>query len=113
MVGGGGRVLMRDGMVIPPLAEKLECGTERVMVAETPKSKPRLRKIHGCHGIYTYAPQVFRPGAALALRIYEGGKPAGGGDVSLSPELVERIWADFEPWRKAVEENRAAEQLTP
>jgi hypothetical protein len=66
------------------------------------ESRIKERKVRGCYGVYRYPPDAFAPGAQLAVRILKGGKPAEGGDIPLSDDLVRQIWADFEPWRAAV-----------
>jgi hypothetical protein len=35
------------------------------------------------------------------LDIFEGKNPTEGGDVPLQPDLVARVWSDYQPWREA------------
>ena len=85
------------------------------LVTKTPAGRPKLRKIRGCHGVYKYAPRAFEPGGSLAIRIFEGKRPAKVGDVRISEELVDRVWSDFQPYFNAttVDESYQPPPLLP
>ena len=86
--------LLRDSLEVSPIEGRRDCATQKLKMARRPTQKPRVRKIRGCWGSYTYPAEAFAPGAALSLRLVEQGREDRPEIVPLPPALVERIRGD-------------------
>jgi trypsin-like peptidase len=89
--------LIRNGLEVPSIEGHRDCATTKVLMARKPTQEPRVRKIRGCWGSYTYPAEAFAPGAVLSLRLVEKGREKSPEIVPLPPALVERLWSDVGP----------------
>jgi hypothetical protein len=80
--------LLLDRQVVAPLAVDKVCKPRYDVPYGRKRLKTRTKKVRGCYQVYQYPAEVFVAGAPLAVRIYEGDKPARVGHVLLEPALL-------------------------
>lgn len=55
-------------------------------------------------GVYAYPPDAINPQCrTVTLQLFTEKKPSEAIVLSLRPDTIERVWADFEPYRKQLE----------
>ncbi len=89
--------LLRDGQPVAPIHPGRNC--EAVSAGTT---LDVLQDV-GCYGVYTYRPEVFLEGRTFELVVRHEENPGEPIRVTLGRELIERIRADFAPWRQAAQ----------
>ena len=94
--------LLRNGVEVHPLQTNLVCDKRKVLMVRKPGKTAKLRKVSGCYGAYSYAPEAFAPGEPVEIRVFAGkGKKSTEPQVVQVGELSDRVWADFKPYFEA------------
>jgi Trypsin-like peptidase domain len=88
---------------------KLRCGEKEVQPIQTGKIEELVDNAHhftkitnsSSKGFYSYPPDAISPSCGqVALEIYSTKDPDKATVKVLDPKTVDRIWSDFEPYRK-------------
>ena len=93
--------LVRDGTIVEPIFPG-----RAPNVVNSQQGLVSMKDI-SYYGAYEYPPEAFRPGATVVLKVWEQGRPKPK-ERAVTPELLKRVWTDFQPYFDALEKEVAA-----
>lgn len=95
----------RAGSVVAPVDAGVSCFEGPMRLRSPRHEDPQPRVVRGCRSIALFDPAAFAPGVDVAVVVTpEGDRPRR---VPIAPATLERIAADFAPWRAALQEEGA------
>ena len=98
-----------QGMAIPPIRHfksgfsrmRAFCGDAEVTPIHPFRIEQRVSDNDGIYeGLYVFAPEALGPACgAVKLVLYSEKEPEKGDTIVADPNVVQRVWQDFEPYR--------------
>jgi hypothetical protein len=99
----------RGGETFEPRESFVSCHDEPMLLQRKDAGEPELRRVRGCRAFALFDPQVFAPGGDVEVAVEDADGRVHC--VPIAPPTLERVTADFEPWRAALHDD--APQAVP